>query len=514
VQRGRFVLRFAVLLLLLPTLQRPGVAAEEEDQGPPILSSGTATVIIEGNRLTVPYDLSAIGPLIALQPLVPWLGGQLEIGPLEQRHGLELGGVEALFGPGAPALTFGPEVRPLSQPPRTGMGGLHVPIDLLELVYGETKGYEFSWQSDTATLVAGRRVARDIAVRPEIVHLQGVTTVVLTFGEKPRYRLHEEPGSIEIEMVGDRLRPVNPARVPAGALIEGLDIREQSILIHPVADVVSQSYELENPFRVVFDLFRGSARAAARPDTATPAAPRPPPRITARPGIHTIVIDPGHGGDNSGAISRSGVLEKEITLPIAAELKAALERAMPVRVLMTRDGDDSLDLDSRSAIANQHKADLFISLHVNSSYGRSAHGAETFFLSLQASDEMAAEIAAIENQGNGAPAADPLNDLDMILWDLAQSHHLSESQRFARLIQEELNGALSLTDRGVKQAPFRVLRGAAMPAVLVELGFLSNPEEERKLQDPVYRTQLVDALVRATKRYRALAPGSSEASRR
>ncbi|MDX1643730.1 MAG: N-acetylmuramoyl-L-alanine amidase, partial [Thermoanaerobaculia bacterium] len=97
--------------------------------------------------------------------------------------------------------------------------------------------------------------------------------------------------------------------------------------------------------------------------------------------------------------------------------------------------------------------------------------------------------------------------LDLILWDLAQSHHLAESQRFARLIQEELNGALGLTDRGVKQAPFRVLRGAAMPAVLVELGFLSNPEEERKLQDPAYRTQLVDALVRATQRYRALAQG-------
>ena len=512
-QRGRFLLRLAALLLLLPMLQRPGVAAEEDGQGPPILSSGTATVIIAGNRLTVPHHLTAIGPLIALQPLVPWLGGQLEIGPLEQRHGLELGGVEALFGPGAPALTVGPRVQPLSQPPRAGLGGLHVPIDLLELVYGDSKGYDFSWQSDTATLEASRRVARDIAVRPEIVHLQGVTTVVLTFGEKPRYRLLEAPGMIEIEMVGDRLRPIDQARPPAGALVEQLNITERAILIQSVPDAVAQSYQLENPFRVVLDLFRGAPPTATRPDVASPAAPRPPPRITHRPGIHTIVIDPGHGGDNTGAISRNGVLEKEITLPIAADLKAALERAMPVRVLMTRDGDDSLNLNERSAIANQNKADLFISLHVNSSYGRSAHGAETFFLSLQASDDMAAEIAAIENRDGGGPAAEAPDDLDMILWDLAQSHHLSESQRFARLIQEELNGALGLTDRGVKQAPFRVLRGAAMPAVLVELGFLSNPEEEKKLQDPVYRTQLVDALVRATQRYRALAPGSSEASR-
>ena len=355
-------------------------------------------------------------------------------------------------------------------------------------------------------------------MRPEIVHLQGITTVVLTFGEKPRYELRETPGLIEIQMVGDRLRAVGSATAPAGALVEQVAIAEQWIRIQPAADAVAQSYELENPFRVVFDLFRGEAPASVKPGPATSAPTsvtrRPPPRITDRPGINTIVIDPGHGGNNSGAISRSGVPEKELTLPIAADLKAALERAMPVRVLLTRSGDESLELDDRSAIANQHKADLFISLHVNSSYGRSAHGAETFFLSLQASDEMAAEIAAIENQsGSGDAQVDPLNDLDMILWDLAQTHHLSESQRFARLIQEELNGALGLADRGVKQAPFRVLRGAAMPAVLVELGFLSNPEEEQKLQDPVYRTQLVDALVRATQRYRSLAAGSSEASR-
>ena len=203
----------------------------------------------------------------------------------------------------------------------------------------------------------------------------------------------------------------------------------------------------------------------------------------------------------------NGIAEKNITLPIAVSLKRALERSMPVRVILTRTGDTEIELDARTAVANQNKADLFISLHVNSARGRSAEGAETFFLSLQASDEIAAEIAAIENAGFDGPSESPLNDLDLILWDLAQSHHLAESQRFARFVQEELNGALGLTDRGVKQAPFRVLRGAAMPAVLVELGFLSNPSEEAKLQDPAYRGQLVDALVRATQRYKALAQG-------
>jgi hypothetical protein len=97
-----------------------------------------------------------------------------------------------------------------------------------------------------------------------------------------------------------------------------------------------------------------------------------------------------------------------------------------------------------------------------------------------------------------------MEDLQLILWDLAQSHHMAESQRFAKLVQGELNQALQLRDRGVKQAPFRVLMGAAMPAVLVELGFLSNPDEEKKLQDPEYRGALIAALARAVQRYKAL----------
>lgn len=494
------VLLLALLLLLSP----PSPAAEEEPAGPPLLRSGTATFEVGGERFLAPYDVTAAGPLFPLQPLVARLGGELEIGPLQQKHALTLGDTTALFGPGVATLTFGQQIVDLSQPPRAGTGGLHVPLDLLERLYGERMAYRFSWSGPTSTLTVERPAPREIAVRPEIVHLQGVTTVVLTFGEKPRYTIAEESRRISVELASDRLRPIGSADPPAGAWVESIDFSPQRITIRHLESVVAESYELDGPYRLVFDLYRGAATATG----AEPRRPRSPSRTRDLPGIHTIVVDPGHGGENSGAISGNGVAEKEITLAIAGALVNAFERAMPVRALLTRDRDQDLDLDQRSALANQNKADLFISLHVNSAYGRTAHGAETFFLSLQASDELAAEIADVENRSaTGTAAANPLDDLDLILWDLAQSHHLAESQRFARLIQEELNGALGLTDRGVKQAPFRVLRGAAMPAVLVELGFLSNPEEERKLQDPGYRAQLVDALVRATQRYRALTQG-------
>jgi N-acetylmuramoyl-L-alanine amidase len=490
----------AALLLSLQIASFGWAEEEEESQGPPLLRSGMAEIVVGRQRITAPYDVTAFGPLFPLQPIVARLGGDLIVGPLEQMHSLTVEGTTALFGPGVATLTSGAEIRLLTQPPRAGMGGLHVPLDLFEMLYGERLGYAFRWDEGSSTFTIERAEPRQLAVRPEVVHLQGVSTVVLTFSERPRYRVREAPGLVELSLTSDRLQPVSPAPPPGGSWISELTVGPRGVDIRYRSGAQVESYELESPYRLVFDFYRGAAAGG----TPAPSRPAPPARTRDLPGIHTIVIDPGHGGENTGAISRNGLEEKNITLPIAMSLKRALENAMPVRVILTRSDDSELELDHRSAIANQNKADLFISLHVNSSYGRSAHGAETFFLSLQASDELAAEVAAVENDDSDEATEDPLNDLDLILWDLAQSHHLAESQRFARLVQEELNGALGLTDRGVKQAPFRVLRGAAMPAVLVELGFLSNPAEERRLEDPSYRSQLVDALVRATLRYRAL----------
>jgi N-acetylmuramoyl-L-alanine amidase len=222
-----------------------------------------------------------------------------------------------------------------------------------------------------------------------------------------------------------------------------------------------------------------------------------------------IVLDPGHGGSETGALGPSGAREKELTLLLAQTLARRLEERLGVKVVLTRDDDADLGLDARSAIANQHGAELFVSLHLNASFGAKATGAETYFLSLEASDARAAAAAAVENQPQAAAGGDPVTpdgideDLRLILWDLAQTHHLGESQRFARLVQQELDEALGLRDRGVKQAPFRVLMGAAMPAVLVELGFITNPAEEQRLLDPEYRGQLVEALVRAIQRFRS-----------
>ncbi|HEV7518413.1 MAG TPA: N-acetylmuramoyl-L-alanine amidase, partial [Thermoanaerobaculia bacterium] len=389
-----------------------------------------------------------------------------------------------------------------------GEGGLAVPLDFLAKTYGDLSGYSFDWRPVEQRLVIGRRSARELPVTLDVVHLQGMTTVVLQFSDVPRYHLNQQPGRIEVQMLADHLAVPSPQRKIEDPLVKAVDIAPEKVRIDLAPAAAVESYTLENPFRLVFDV-HGESTALA---PAGPAFPTPAPAS----GIHTIVIDPGHGGTETGAIGPGGVQEKGLTLLLAQALAGRLQQKLPVRVVLTRSEDANLALDTRAAIANQNKADLFLAIHLNSSLGAGAHGAETYFLSAQATDTRAASSATAENaekSGNGgATAADApagaeasQDDLRLILWDLAQTRHLSESQRLANLIQGELNLTLQLKDRGVKQAPFRVLMGAAMPAVLVEVGFLSNPDEEGKLQDAAYRADLVEALVRAVTRYKALA---------
>ena len=238
--------------------------------------------------------------------------------------------------------------------------------------------------------------------------------------------------------------------------------------------------------------------------SAAPAgAPRSP-----RDGFDTVVIDAGHGGDDRGARGIDGLLEKDLVLDVAKRLAARL-RERKLRVVLTRQDDRFIGLEERTSIANDARADLFVSIHANAARAKRARGTETFFASLDASDESASELARLENASFGGArgpgvAQDPLV---AILGDLIANEHLRESQEFARLAQSGLRGVELARSRGVKQAPFVVLLGVQMPAALVEVGFLTNPDEESKLRTGAHRDRLADALTRAVlefaKRYDA-----------
>ncbi len=216
-------------------------------------------------------------------------------------------------------------------------------------------------------------------------------------------------------------------------------------------------------------------------------------------GMKTVVIDPGHGGLESGAKGKFGALEKDITLDIALKLKEIIKKNMAYRVVLTREKDTYVSLESRASVANNNRAYLFISIHANSSYRKKASGSETFFLSLNATDEEARRLAYLENNSSeldGRIASDNGDDIKMILWDLAQSSYLKQSSQLAECIQRELNALLHTANRGIKQAPFKVLTGVACPAVLVEVAFLSNPDEEKKLLTEGFQKNVARAIYR------------------
>ncbi|HWM89537.1 MAG TPA: N-acetylmuramoyl-L-alanine amidase [Thermoanaerobaculia bacterium] len=469
----------------------------------PAAPTRTPTVALDGQEIPVPVSMNPSGPLVALEPLARSLGGEITPDELGESTTLRIDQTDVVLGIGSAIITVGEKLVSLSQPPVRGEGGILVPLDFLRKTWGDLAGFSFEWRPEASRLLITRRGVRELTVLTDVVHQQGITTVVLQFGEVPRYRIEQQPGAVYIQMVGDRLAvPFQLERV-VDPLVQDVAITPEQVRVQLLPGAEVESYVLENPFRVVLDIHQPSSVQVPTPSLARP-------RDT--PGIRTIVIDPGHGGTETGAIGPSGVMEKELTLTLARDLEARLEQS-GLRVILTRNADSNVPHDNRTALANQNKADLFISIHLNSSLGSGAHGAETYFLSAEATDASAARAAAAANEeGTASPQgtpADPgaqetMEDLQLILWDLAQSHHMSESQRFAKLVQGELNQALQLRDRGVKQAPFRVLMGAAMPAVLVELGFLSNPEEEKKLQDPEYRGALIAALARSIQRYKAL----------
>jgi N-acetylmuramoyl-L-alanine amidase len=498
------------LLLALLVVAGPAPAQQAGDEPPPVvlLASGTGTLALDGTAdAPLPWIETPGGVLVEMAPLVARLGGGLTSGQLGASASLSIGGLELILVPGSAAVTRGTDILTLSQPVLEHEGRLYAPVDLIAHAWGEASGVTARWHGATRRLELIRPSSREIAVDFSHVHLQGVTTVAFRFAEAIRYRVDTRPGGIDLVAIGPRLAPA-ASRTFGDPWLRGLRFSGDRIRLDLAPGVEADDYVLTEPFRIVVDLFR------AREPEAAETTPAPGPR-SHRPGLRTIVLDPGHGGDETGTIGPAGTPEKELTLALARSLAERLRSELGVEVILTRNDDVTLALDERSAIANQRQADLFISIHLNATVRGQARGAETYFLALAATDARAAELASLENLTGNPAAAQPGSeefDLQLLLWDLAQSRHLEASQRFATLVQAELNGALELPDRGVKQAPFRVLMGAAMPAVLVELGFLSNGEEEQKLRDPAYRTRLVDTLVRAVARFRSEISGAGAAT--
>ena len=240
----------------------------------------------------------------------------------------------------------------------------------------------------------------------------------------------------------------------------------------------------------------GRVRTDAYPAAVASAPSSLVPRPSSLHAIKRIVIDPGHGGKDPGAVGPRGTEEKTVNLRLAQELADSLRETYGYEVLLTRMDDTFIPLEERAKLANRHNADLFISLHCNASRSSTRKGFEVYFLSEKASDPHADAVARLENavlslEGKEVPSP---NRVKEVLRSLVKTANINEASALGSLLDRHLAERLSEPSLGVKQAAFYVLRGAEMPAILVETGFISNPQEERLLQDDNFRQKLIEGV--------------------
>ncbi len=323
------------------------------------------------------------------------------------------------------------------------------------------------------------------------------TRLVLTHSQRVVHVVREAGNRLEIVYAEPVI--VDPPNVRfENPVLRRYELHDQTTLIFHTGPgyLGHESFELHNPYRLVIDL-RG-APVEARIEIEQPA--RDPSRTI-------VVVDPGHGGVETGAIGPTRLREKDVTLDLARRLKRSLRSDPTISVVLTRDEDRLVGLDERTAIANHNRADLLLSIHLNASPRANAAGAETYFLSTDATDDEARTLAALENRSSGVDEEQIFSvdgerrDLDLVLWDLAQNQYIAQSSMLAESVQQHMNDLTGSRDRGVRQAPFRVLMGATMPAILVEVGFISNIEEESRFKDLNYRNRVVEALAAAVRDY-------------
>jgi N-acetylmuramoyl-L-alanine amidase len=307
----------------------------------------------------------------------------------------------------------------------------------------------------------------------------------------------DHPRRLAIDIPGAVLDGPAPAHRVGDELVEQVrtgqtDPQTVRVVLDLHGDEELEAVALDDPPRLIVDVGGAREREAVPPGGAGGG------ELAARRAIRRIIVDAGHGGHDSGAIGPTRVREKDVTLAVARRLGRRL-RAMGYEVLLTRNDDRYLALEERTAFANAHRGDLFVSIHANAHPRRDRRGTETFVLNV-ADDRYARRLAARENGALSDEAPEGL-EVRRILSDLDARWSAEASRRLARQVQRELVSGIrqragEVRDLGVKSALFYVLLGARMPAVLVETAFISNRAEERRLRDPRFQDAVAEAIAR------------------
>jgi N-acetylmuramoyl-L-alanine amidase len=382
--------------------------------------------------------------------------------------------------------------------PLMRMGGRWLaPVDFLPRAIGPLAESRIEYRRGSRLLLIGNvRVPRVTArVEPagagtrvtlEIAPPAGVMTVT----EADRVMVRLDADALDVGQVAGSSPAVTHVRAEAPATV--------TVGLAPSAgDVRASTSSTDTAARVVIDITasgQGPEPSAAAPPSATA------PVLVSKGGVQIVVIDPGHGGDDAGVHGAGGTLEKQVTLDVARRLKTVLEARLGVRVVLTRDDDRAVPPDERTATANNAKGDLFISLHMSASRLPSMTGASIYFMRLDREGEETRRVAGAQSVslpvlGGGTRV------IETIRWDLAQARHVDRSGRLANLLAAALEGHVPMTPQPVQSAPVRVLAGLNMPAVLFEMGYLTNPDQEKRATADDGRSVLVQAIFDAVNRF-------------
>jgi N-acetylmuramoyl-L-alanine amidase len=394
-------------------------------------------------------------------------------------------------------------------PVRSGNRWL-VPIDFISRALAPIYDTKLELRRPSHLLIVGDLRVPRVAARHEVLG----ASARLTFDIQPSAGTAISQQGTQRLMVrfdADALDLSLPAFQSAGYVqaVRAVDALNVAVDLGPrFASFRSTTQSIDGGTRLTIDLLGAQTEAAPPAGPAPPAPSEAPVIMPSTPGIRTVAIDPGHGGADLGARGPAGTIEKDLTLSVARRLKGAIEARLGLRVVMTREDDREVPVENRTALANNNKADLFISLHANGSFRPEVSGATVFVAAFSEAD--------LANEGQAAERlpvfGGGLRTIEVVPWNLAQMPHRDDSERFAQTVAGALGGRVPVAMRPLEHAPLRVLVSANMPAVLVEMGYLTNAAQETALAGNDLQNALSQALLDAIVRFRDATSASASAA--
>jgi N-acetylmuramoyl-L-alanine amidase len=524
------------------------------------------SVTLPNRSITLPVFVVEHQSYVDARAVATLVSGELQVNAPQGSASIRIGSLALTLQDGTSTVRVAERAVSLSSPPRLLGRRFLVPLDLVPVVLAERFGEAVvEWKPEKRVVRVRSRDATITQIR--VGAYPTYTRIVFeTVGPQEwSIRNDENSGALHIMLPGGVLaKNIQPLTLRAG-IVRAIQPAQQAggvevTLLRESRDGKIRDFTLKDPDRIVIDVLVGQPEAPdqrtapskgpssptarpmeaaltsptkeatakeSQPSTVEPALPLPteagnyatdrqqvttpiPPSANVPSGslggsgILTVVLDPGHGGHDTGAIGPSGLMEKDVVLDLAFRLRRLLTERLGIRVIMTRTEDVFVPLQERTAIANRAKADFFLSLHVNAALKRGAGGFETFYFTREPSDSDARASAQRENlviESNGT-GADLESLLKITLADMAVTRDMRESGELAEFVLTSLDKLLKVENRGIKSGPFYVLATAAMPAILVESAFITNPIEERRLTQGAYRQRVAEALYSGIAKYK------------